>query len=348
MIDFLHIKNYKNLKNLELENLGKVNLVVGKNNTGKTSLLEAISLFVTNGKYAQIVKILTNREFKLNSNFENNLNSIASLFNNREIKNDDSNFIEITNKIDTIQLKIVKYSEIEDNNGSKIKSLVNDKESFNIEYKIGFIVKKNEKIFIHEIDRNTRFYLINDNKENLQYINSRGFNINNGLLFDNIALTEKENYVIETLQILEPNIERLTFVEYQNERKAVIKLKNNEKIMPLSIMGDGINRILSIILSLVNAENGYLLIDEFENGLHYSVQEKLWKIVFYLSEKLNVQVFVTTHSNDCIHSFENELNNMKNTNGKLIKLELFKDEIKNVNFNSDELKIATEQNIEIR
>ena len=65
-------------------------------------------------------------------------------------------------------------------------------------------------------------------------------------------------------------------------------------------MGDGINRILTIILAMVNCENGYLLIDEFENGLHYSVQEKLWEIIFYLAKRLNIQVFATTHSNDTI------------------------------------------------
>jgi AAA15 family ATPase/GTPase len=68
-------------------------------------------------------------------------------------------------------------------------------------------------------------------------------------------------------------------------------------------MGDGINRILYIVLSMVNAQNGYLLIDEFENGLHYSVQKKIWSIIFSLAERLNVQVFVTTHSSDCIKAF---------------------------------------------
>lgn len=346
MINFLQIKNYKNLKNLELESLEKVNLVIGKNNTGKSSLLEAISLFITNGKYAQIDKILKNRDLQLNNIFENNFYAIATLFNNFKIKFDVSNIIEITNKTDSIRLKFVKYIETEVDDGNKLKVLVNDNETSDNEFKIGFSVEKNQKKIIYAIER--RLIYISDNKENIQYINSRDFNIKNGLLFDSIALTEKENYVIETLQILEPNIERLTFVEIQNERKAVIKLKNNDKITPLSSMGDGINRIFSIILALVNSENGYLLIDEFENGLHYSVQEKLWEIIFYLSEKLNIQVFATTHSNDCIDSFENVLNNSKKNKGKIIKLELYKGDVKEVSYNASELKIATEQNIEIR
>jgi AAA15 family ATPase/GTPase len=129
----------------------------------------------------------------------------------------------------------------------------------------------------------------------------------------------------------------------------VIKLSEIPGVLPLKSMGDGINRILTIILALVNAENGFLLIDEFENGLHYSVQEQLWKIIFSLSKKLNVQVFVTTHSNDCISGFERELNSAGNTvTGRLIRLDNVRGSIKQVEFLPNELKIASEQEIEIR
>lgn len=114
-------------------------------------------------------------------------------------------------------------------------------------------------------------------------------------------------------------------------------------------MGDGINRILTIILALVNSDNGFLLIDEFENGLHHSIQEKLWEIIFNLANKLNVQIFVTTHSEDCISGFENVLNSPQNTlDGKLIRLDNINGKVKQVEFSKEELKIATDQNIETR
>ena len=114
-------------------------------------------------------------------------------------------------------------------------------------------------------------------------------------------------------------------------------------------MGDGINRILTIILALVNADNSFLLIDEFENGLHYTIQEQLWNIIFRLSKKLNVQVFATTHSEDCIEGFTKVLNYPDNgMGGKLIRLENNKGKIKQVEYNSRELQIAYEQNIETR
>ena len=83
--------------------------------------------------------------------------------------------------------------------------------------------------------------------------------------------------------------------------------------------------------------------------MHHSVQEKLWEIIFYLSKKLNVQVFATTHSEDCIRGFEEALNGNKDKlDGKLIRLDLKKGVIRPVEFNSEELKIVSDGNIEIR
>lgn len=63
-------------------------------------------------------------------------------------------------------------------------------------------------------------------------------------------------------------------------------------------------RLFHIIVALVNAKNGLLLVDEFENGLHWTVQPKIWKTVFRLAQRLSVQVFASTHSRDCIVGFE--------------------------------------------
>ena len=68
-------------------------------------------------------------------------------------------------------------------------------------------------------------------------------------------------------------------------------------------MGDGLHRVLDVILRLVAVQDGFLLIDEFENGLHYSIHEKLWHLIFTVATERNVQVFVTTHSDDCVKAF---------------------------------------------
>ena len=104
------------------------------------------------------------------------------------------------------------------------------------------------------------------------------------------------------------------------ERSAKVKLTGTPTPVPLNSMGDGMLRVLQLTLKLLGAKGGFLLIDEFENGLHYSVQEKVWQLVFELAEQLNVQVFATTHSWDCIESFTKVAVARTETDGVLFRL----------------------------
>ena len=129
-------------------------------------------------------------------------------------------------------------------------------------------------------------------------------------------------------------------------RVPVVTFEGDNNKYLLSTMGDGINRILTIILAMLNCKGGTLLLDEFETGLHYSVQDELWKIIFMLAEELDIQVFVTTHSNDCVNSFARV--NAKNE-GMVIRLEERRGNVISVSYtNNEELIFATTNNIEIR
>ena len=121
-------------------------------------------------------------------------------------------------------------------------------------------------------------------------------------------------------------------------------LKDTGERVRLSSMGDGINRILTVILALVNCKGGVFLLDEFETGLHYTVQTQLWRVIFMLSEKLNVQVFATSHSHDCINSFI-----AVNRGGQIIRLDNRGGEIVAVNYSDDkEMEFIAQNGVEIR
>jgi AAA15 family ATPase/GTPase len=379
MLDTLFVNNYRNLSNFKIGGLERINLVTGKNNTGKSTLLEAISIYAMKGEIGFIYNLLSERgenfrryrEDDSVSITESNIRTISSLFANRIVKygKEDSIIIgtieatlfgdlESSNK--AVRLRFVKFiDEVRkdfDGNSINRRSILEGESNDNYShYKIGLETTYNNSSRIISLEQERPNRLFSDRKiseaENLQYVRTRNVDREiNGKLWDNITLTEKEKYVIEALQVIEPSTERIAFIEENgNERTAVIKLSNSSMILPLRSMGDGVNRILTIVLALINADNGYLLIDEFENGLHYTVQEKLWDIIFNLSERLNVQVFVTTHSEDCISGFERVLNSPKNDlKGKLIRLDNVGGEIIQVDFDANELKIATTQNIETR
>ena len=151
------------------------------------------------------------------------------------------------------------------------------------------------------------------------------------------------------MKIIETKTEKLTFVGNQRERVALVKLQGAEKRYTLLSMGDGINRLLIAILAAVNTDNGVLIIDEFENGLHYSVQESLWRMIFNLSKRHSIQIFVTTHSSDCIKACEltqkePEYKNM----GSFYRLENSDGVIEAIDYETSEVLLAIENNIEVR
>jgi hypothetical protein len=148
--------------------------------------------------------------------------------------------------------------------------------------------------------------------------------------WDRIVFTEQEALVKKALLVMEPNFENLTFVRSDGyspsslrsrpSRTAMVKLSGVDRPVPLNSMGDGMLRVLQLSLKLFAAKGGFLLIDEFENGLHYSVQEKVWALLFEVAERHNIQIFATTHSWDCIESFTKVAVDRTQTDGVLLRL----------------------------
>lgn len=346
MIESLKIKNFKNLNGLEIPHLSQINLISGQNNVGKSTLLEAIAIY-TNP--SQIIKILSERDeyplYKEENETERinqNTNAFSSLFTDRKDEVSENNIIEISDKENTLSIQFSYFSPKTD-----------------IEYikKVITITRQNKTVSILHLNSpidslNQRLGIDNDSniiiKLNTEPIGTEYI----ANFFDNIALTEKEDNVIEALQIIEPNLNKLAFIAESQYRfrRPIVTLKGSNRRFPLKSMGDGINHILSIILALVNCENGCLLIDEIDNGLHYSVQENLWKVIFDLAKKLNIQVFATTHSNDCINSFTEVLKEENNASiGGFYRMQKRKSgKIELVEYNAEELNSVSEHNIEIR
>ena len=356
MLNSIKIQNYRNLKQLSIEKLGHVNLIIGKNNTGKTSLLEALYLFTSQDETDVIPKIILSRGE--NHVFDSNgtesdkiLATINSIFWKRNEGGLSTIKIESANQYLRLLLKNMPTSD--EILGEKIPSRY-----FMLEVSRNEFASARHILLRKAITDLEYFPPIGDgvlNPKNTKYVRSTlaSFTNSNQLAtyLDSISLGDNYGDVIKALQIVDKDIERVAFLtdSASGERFPVARLKNNKLISLLS-MGDGINRILTIILAMVNCQNGYLLLDEFENGLHYSVQEKLWEIIFNLAEQLHIQVFVTTHSNDTIRAFENIVNQNESNplNGLLIKLESIDDNIESMFFEPDELKVITENLIEVR
>lgn len=390
MLQSLEIRNYRNLRHLTIEKLGRVNLLLGKNNTGKTSILEAVAIYINRGSADFILQLLDERgenyvkyEKYLDRSDESTreaaiLKTLTSLFSNRKPLFDEKNSLMIGELDQTlfgpllaldkrVAIRFVRYlEEFEDApNGQParrkriyLEEGANEPDAIlGLEIKAG---KFSSPIPLRFFDRNrplrsigmSASSLFEERSDNLQFVKTKNIERDiNGSLWDKIALTESEDEVVNALKIIEPEIDRITFrTERERERIAVVKLKSSNDVIPLRSMGDGINRILTIILAMVNCENGYLLIDEFENGLHYSVQEQLWEVIFSVADSLKIQVFATTHSYDCIDAFSAILNSGRypKESGCMIRLDNYEGSIEATLYNADEIQATTRVHVDPR
>lgn len=369
MLQSLEVRNYRNLRHLTIEKLGRVNLLLGKNNTGKTSVLEAVAIHVNRGRFDVLLHFLEERgenyiHFESQGTKESAdiVKTVNALFNGYPTQIPFEYTIEIGDEISkrTI-IKYVWYTEIYlDKQNYPTKKIFSEGEMLSNDALVGIEIKSQGGSFFCPIQAVASFargqtplsvFIGGDALPNYQFVRTNHISRDdNSSLWDNILFKE-EKEVIDALRLIESSIEDIAFRQERSpERVAVVKLKSIDGPIPLRSMGDGINRILTIILAMVNCRNGYFFIDEFENGLHYSVQEQLWEVIFNLAERLNIQVFATTHSSDCINAFSAVLNSGRHAkeSGCMVRLDNFDGTIEATLYDADEIETTTRVNVDPR
>lgn len=169
--------------------------------------------------------------------------------------------------------------------------------------------------------------------------------------WDAISLTDAEQRVVECLRIVTP-VERIALVQHPYEERTrivMLKLEGEREPIPLRSLGDGLGRMFWIALAMERArDRGLLLIDEIENGIHYTALPKLWQFIAEAARLHGVQVFATSHSWDCVEGFQTALADNEHSRGVLIRLQRTRSGITPTTFSERELGIATRDQIEVR
>jgi len=334
----LTIENFRSFDHFTLNDLGRVNLLVGTNNSGKTTILEAVEILMSNQRASAIWSVLARRgetDFE-DSSFTNTGShyetaDVKRLFRNHHLGPKSYFTLLGDTELGIVgsTISIIKVSDL-DKSSSQPPSLkgpifksVNGLSSvlvLKLDRKLGTLQEPDHPypIMLLEGDGglSPRFDLTLTYQRKSEGANIVNF-VNTSLLtnstiidlYENIVLTPEEDLVVEALQFIEPKIERIASTGSDTSRRRssirggiLIRLAGTKERIPIASMGDGIWRMLGLALSVVHSRDGILLIDEVDTGLHHSVMEDMWRFLNECSKKFNVQIIATTHSRDCYQS----------------------------------------------
>jgi hypothetical protein len=367
-LNSLEISGFRTFRHFRIENLSNVNLIVGANNLGKTSLLEALNLFFSQGNRNRITNLLLAREefafkrMRLRDFRPRDINlAYESLFYGRPNLESEPEF-KIGPALDNNSTLRVSFSWLqelqEEIEGSvrfrTVKVLQPDELQDSLP---GLEINYDDKqalVSLNRLDRDVylRSRTTREPELPLMYLSSVGLSRDEvGRLWDTVALTEDEQAVITALKSISPSIEKVVLVQNPNERTGrtlMVKLEEYSDPVPFKSLGEGIEHLLNISLALIRARGGVLLIDEVENGIHYSVQPALWSIIFQQAANWNIQVFATTHSWDCVEGFQIAASSQLLTTGSLFRLEQAGKDVRAVKFAPREIEVARRESIEVR
>jgi hypothetical protein len=368
----LTIDRFRAFRQLKIEGLGRVNLITGRNNTGKSSVLEALRLLASDASPSVIHHILRFREEDTGDievsarplNAEG-VSQLSSLFHGFPRFSDNLEPIVIASNGGSrpmkLSIELGWLSEEREPDGSR--RLIPQQKTFFDEGEIlpSLVIEAGGTRHVLPLDFMRRYRSYRDRLTRMDTDESRfpcvfvspygGEETSTlGPLWDKIALSDPEEDVVEALRIIDPEISAVSMVGGEGPRRArtaIVRTTDFPRPVPLRSFGDGLNRLFGIILSLVNAKDGLLLIDEFENGMHHTVQANAWRAVFRLARRLDIQVVATSHSWDSIEAFQKAANENPDE-GVLIRLSRKGEHIIPTLFCEDELAVATRDRIEVR
>ena len=165
--------------------------------------------------------------------------------------------------------------------------------------------------------------------------------------FSNIELNQRQEDIIRILKKIDPRVRRLAVVVIGGVPMIHADI-GAKRLVPVPLIGDGVSRLLSTALAIANAQDGILLIDEIENGLYYGVMVDVWKAIAAFTRQFNVQLFATTHSEECVRAAHRAFTEDSKYDFHLHRLESVKNNIRAVTYDKETLGAALEAGLEVR
>lgn len=370
MIHSLNIDGYRGFRNFEMRDLGRVNLLVGRNNSGKTSVLEALHLLASAGDPRPIWQHCRRRGETLTEareRFPGSEIDIAHLFFGHEVQTGRAFAVSAKNKA---ARSLVKFMIDEPDEGERDMFGLSDAEAEGLG---GFLILRIQAlpevtprlalplsrrggISLDVLDaplrRSSR--RSRTSGRNALYVSTDSLGSDELVrLWEDVQLTPHEDLVLQALRTIEPKIERIAAVAgyrpYDTGRTGFrVKLDGVPSPFPIGSLGGGMWRMLAMAIAVTQCRDGMLFVDEIDTGLHYTVMEDMWRLISTAAKDFNVQVFATTHSDDCVRSLAAICHSEQTADNQVSIQRIEIGRSRAVPFTEPEIRIAAERGIEVR
>ncbi len=369
-------RHFRCFRDFRLEGLARFNLFVGRNNVGKTALLEA--LFIHAGTYNPELTLRVNGfrgieviSVKWGGWGEAPWDSIFRDFDTRttivlvgQDENGKRRIIKIRQVSEPSELSEVVHSITRKQNGGQplpqgsYGTLAEPSRQLTVTSELAKVLE----LVCEEDGGTSKHYLV---------ITPQGIQIplsppppfeaifqsarvsakpmERAERFGQLQIVGKKDLLVRSLQSIEPRLKDVVEVFVGGQPLLYGSLEGMERMLPLQLMGEGMVRLTDLILNIANTPNGILLVDEIETGFHYSALPKMWRAIASVAREMNTQVFATTHSLECIVAAHQVFSEESTYDFRLFRLEFdLEGEIRAVAFDQRAMEVFIEQEWEVR
>jgi AAA15 family ATPase/GTPase len=363
MLNSITINGLRAIKSLKIDDLKMINVFVGNNNCGKTTVIEAIYLLINPGNPDLALKVNLFRGMDLVSDYFwkvifNNYNEKSKIILEAISDNEKRELIIspiLASSIDSItsNKKILAEDVMGKLSNSGFNITVN---GLNFDITLSNINRKKQKQRYLKYKANIQQKdsgVVTEKDKNYLPISRGIFNNSSNYKgrkeleqrFSEILITKKVDGIIKILKKIELNLENIVI----GHEGVIFCDIGKERMLPINVLGDGIFKLFSIVLGISDSKNGIYIFDEIENGLHYSAQKVVWQAIIESAKEYNTQIFLTTHSNECLKSLLKVIDDKQfEDNMRLFRIERDDDNTIAVKYSYEELRASIESDWEVR
>jgi hypothetical protein len=313
MIKALKVNNFRCFKEIELHNLRRVNVIVGKNAAGKTALLEAIKLG-TDGLPVSLPWLNQIRSIMTLISTPLAAEQFQSLFRDFFYEFDTESAIEIwmqdsvqqdaslrvyfdAKRATTVQMSMGFQKELPSTPPSTIIPLAFERSDFQEQKSTLYATVNQDGLFL---EPGKPLGVVSAFFSNSNFGNPP----ESASWLSNLSVEKRSEEVISAVQRHFPFIKQLT------SEAPILGLGSTvyadvptlPRKLPLSLLSGGISRLFALMLAIVAFRGGAILIDEIENGIFYDQYPMVWKTLIDLAEDQKTQLFISTHSGECLQA----------------------------------------------